>query len=353
MTGVKPETTTQADEPRKLWSTHTMNAPWGLLKRVKTAVKAIEFFNPNHHTRNSEILGRNPECSDAFSLMEFVQYLEITRTFDDQKPNFLRVAEIVNAMAREGILQNVGSYAGKPRFFNDCFLFMFAGSQNVSRVKGQLWLAAALGPEFIYYAVGSGIVQITGTNDKGDAVAGSGTILSNRIVLTAKHVVEDMKVDRTQIFQGVECRVVGENIRCHKSQDVAIIRLEQELTPVNGLVFHPPRVGHTIHVLGFPLIPLASSPVLVMHSGEVTNQSIELFHDQKAFLYSAITRPGDSGGPIISQDGYLVGIASKDLSVERGEAAFSPHYAGVDAITIVEVLTEMGLDMRKSFENLE
>ena len=353
MTEVKPETTIEAEEPRKLWGSHTMNAPWGLLKRLTTAVKAIEFFNPNHYARNCELLGRNPDPSEALSLMEFVQYLEATRAFGDRKPNFLRVAEIVNAMTREGILQNVGSYAGKARFFNDCFLFMFAGSQNVNRIKGQLWIAPALGPEFIYYTIGNGVVQITGKNDDGDVVAGSGTVLSQRVILTAKHVVKDMQVDRAQMFQGVRCQVGDEQVTCHKTQDVAIIRLEQSLTPVNGLIFHPPRVGHTVHVLGFPHIPLASSPALVMHSGEVTNQSIDLFEDQKTFLYSAITRPGDSGGPIVSQNGYLVGIATKDLSVERGEATFAPHYAGVDAITIVVVLTELGLDMRKSFENLE
>ena len=71
------------------------------------------------------------------------------------------------------------------------------------------------------------------------------------------------------------------------------------------------------------------------------------------FLYSAITRPGDSGGPIISQDGYLVGIATKDLSVEREVSSFAPHYAGVDAITLAKVLTGMGLNMSTSFENLE
>ena len=353
MTEVKPETTTKADEPRKLWGNHTMNAPWGLPKRLTTAVKAIEFFNPNHYARNREILGRNPDSSEALSLMEFVQYLEATKTFGDRKPNFLRVAEIVNGMAQEGILQNVGSYAGKPRFFNDCFLFMFAGSQNVNRIKGQLWLAPALGPEFIYHAIGNGVVQITGKNGDGDVVAGSGTVMSNQIILTARHVVEDMQVDRTQTFQGVQCQVGDEQVRYHTTQDVAIIRLEQSLTPVNGLVFHPPRVGQKIHVLGFPFIPLASSPALVMHSGEVTNQAINLFEDQKAFLYSAVTRLGDSGGPIVSQDGYLVGIASKDLSVERGGTRFAPHYAGIDAITIVEVLTELGLDMRTSFENLE
>ena len=160
MTEVKPENATEPEVPRKLWGSHTMNAPWGLLKRLTTAVKAVEFFNPNRYATNCEIIGRISDTSEALSLLEFIQYLEATKALGDGKPNVLRVAEILNAMTREGILQNVGSYSGKARFFNDCFLFMFAGSQNINRVKGQLWLAPALGPEFIYYAIGNGVVQI-------------------------------------------------------------------------------------------------------------------------------------------------------------------------------------------------
>ena len=235
MTEVKSETTTKADAPRELWGDHTMNAPWGLHTRLTTALKAIEFFNLNHYTRNCAILGRNPDSSEALSLMEFVQYLETTKTFGDRKPNFLRVAQIVAGMTQEGILQNVGSYAGKPRFFNDCFLFMFAGSQNVNRIKGQLWLAPALGPELIYHAIGNGVVQITGKNRDGDVVVGSGTVMSNRIILTARHVVKDMQVDRTQTFQGVQCQVGDEQIRYHTTQDQA------HCPPESSSVCHRPE----------------------------------------------------------------------------------------------------------------
>ena len=90
-----------------------------------------------------------------------------------------------------------------------------------------------------------------------------------------------------------------------------------------------------------------------MHTGEVTNHSVDLINGEKAFLYSAITRPSNSGGPIVSYDGYLVGIATKDIPVENKGSTFSPHYAGVDAVTIGNALADLGLDMRASFESLE
>ena len=343
----------QFEESQNIWSAQTMNAPWGLEKRLMTAVQAIQFFNPNKYVKNCEAIGKNPNSWNALSLFEFVKYLEKSKALGDRKPNFLRVAEVVNAMAREGILQNVGSYSGKVRFFHDCFLFMFPGSQNVSRVMGQLWLASALGPEFIYHAIGHGVVQITGRNDDGDVVAGTGIVLSAHKILTVKHVVNDIHIDQVQEFQDVRCVVERDSIRIHESQDIAIICVEQTLQPVNGLVLHTPRVGHSIYMLGFPQIPLVSSPALVMHSGEVTNQSVELLSGEKAFLYSATTRPGNSGGPIVSRDGYLLGIAAKDLTVERGGAVFFPHYAGIDAFTIYEALKDLGLDLSASYEMLE
>ena len=342
-----------SDEPQKIWDAHTMNAPWGLAKRLTTAVQAVQFFNPNRYAESCKLIDKNPDQQQALSLLEFVKYLEKTEALGDRKPNLLRVAEVLNAMSREGILQNVGSYAGKPNFFHDCFLFMYAGSQNRNRVMGQLWLAAALGPEFIYYAIGHGVVQITGKHNEGDDAAGTGRILSEHTILTARHVVTDMKVDEIQEFQDVKCIVKKEQIKFHNFQDVAIITVEQSLKQVNGLVLHSPRVGQQIHVLGFPLLPFVSSPALVMHTGEVTNHSVDLINGEKAFLYSAITRPGNSGGPIVSYDGYLVGIATKDIPVEKKGSTLSPHYAGVDAATIGNALADLGLDMRASFERLE
>ena len=171
-----------SDEPQKIWDAHTMNAPWGLAKRLTTAVQAVQFFNPNRYAESCKLIDKIPDQQQALSLLEFVKYLEKTEALGDRKPNLLRVVEVLNAMSREGILQNVGSYAGKPNFFHDCFLFMYAGSQNRNRVMGQLWLAAALGPEFIYYAIGHGVVQITGKNDEGDDAAGTGTILSEHTI---------------------------------------------------------------------------------------------------------------------------------------------------------------------------
>ena len=337
----------------QIFDSDTMNAPWGLVTKLKTAVSAIRFFNPQNGAESRRAIGLEPDEDQPLSLMDFARYLEKTNAFDGRKPNLLRVVQILDAMTREGILQNFGSQAGEARVFNDRFLFMFPASGSRARAAGQLWLAPVLGPELLYHAVGSGVVQITGRNSKGDETAGTGIVLSAHTILTARHVVEDMQVHQEQLFQGVNCIVNGESIKFHDVQDVAFITVKQTLRPVSGLILHPPRVGQKVFMLGYPWVPLVCSAPLVMHSGEVTTGSVQLANGESAFLYSATTRPGNSGGPIISADGYLLGLASKDLTIRAEEDWFAPHYAGVDATTVLRTVPEMGLDIKLPFEGLE
>ena len=155
-----------------------------------------------------------------------------------------------------------------------------------------------------------------------------------------------MQVHREQLFQGIQCICDEDSIKTHHVEDVATITVAQTLKPVLGLVLHPPRVGQRVAMLGFPRVPLVPSAPLVMHSGEVTNESVTLFSGETAFLYSATTRPGNSGGPIISADGYLLKLASKDLTMQADEDWFVPHHAGVDAATILRVVREMELELK-------
>lgn len=337
----------------RIFDTDTMNAPWGIVTRLKTAVSAIRFFNPQNGAASRRAIGQDSDADGPLSLTDFVRYLEKTNAFEGRHPNVLRIVQILDAMVREGILQNFGSVAGEARVFNDRYLFMFPASGNRERVAGQLWLAPVLGPELLYHAVGVAVVQIAGLKSDGGETAGSGLVVSAHTVLTARHVVEDMRVHEEQLFQGVSCKVRGDSIMTHDVEDVACITVEQDLQPVSGLILHPPRVGQKVCMLGYPRVPCVPSAPLVMHSGEVTTESVRLVNGESAFLYSATTRPGNSGGPIISADGYLLGLASKDLTMKSEEDWFAPHYAGVDATTLLRAVPEMGLDIELPYEGLD
>jgi len=78
----------------------------------------------------------------------------------------------------------------------------------------------------------------------------------------------------------------------------------------------------------------------VVQRGEVVNPAVKSQQDEQFFLYSAIARPGDSGGPIVAQDGRVVGLVTHDLPDAKQKA--SPFYRGVPAGEIRRALSDLG-----------
>ena len=122
-----------------------------------------------------------------------------------------------------------------------------------------------------------------------------------------------MAVDKDQTFQGQACVVEEHSIHRHAEIDVAVIRLEGgPLTPLKGAMFLAPVVAQTVYTLGYPKLPGLRDASVTMQQGVVTNESVESLAGESLFLYSAISRPGNSGGPVMSHDGYVVGLSIVD-----------------------------------------
>ena len=91
-----------------------------------------------------------------------------------------------------------------------------------------------------------------------------------------------------------------------------------------------------------------------MQKGAVTNESVTSFSGESLFLYSAIARPGNSGGPVMSEDGYVVGLSIVDSTGQyHTNEAFSPHYAGIPAQVVVKTVKDLGLGIELPFEEYE
>ena len=160
-----------------------------------------------------------------------------------------------------------------------------------------------------------------------------------------------MKVNSQQTFQGVECTIEDSSIYTHPKLDVAVIHVSQPLQPVAGLSFLSPIIAQSVFTLGYPQIPFTREPVLTMQPGAVTSESVTALSGEDLFLYSAIARPGNSGGPVISSEGYIVGISSEDLTY-KGDL-FSPHYAGIPSHELAKAVDDLGIDVQIPFERFE
>lgn len=331
----------------------TMNAPWGLESRVKLVVAALGFFDLEHLADHRALIGKETPTGSEQQLLntfDFLKYLEIRGLFS-KPPNAFVVTRMLDLMAGKSLL----TAAGNPSRFGGLDGHYVTIGQPGEARRGLLALVCVLGPELLFDRCKSGLVHITGRNGKGDAVAGTGIVVASRSVLTCRHVVSDMEVDSMQTFQGKECQVNDASIHCHPSLDVAVLQVQgPSLDPLNEAVFRTPIVGQPVYTLGYPKLPGMREATVVMQPGAVTSPSVTSLSGDQLFLYSAISRPGDSGGPVMSEDGYVVGLCTVDSAAEySSDGPFSPHYAGIPGPVVVEAVRDMCLGLNLPFEELE
>ena len=136
---------------------------------------------------------------------------------------------------------------------------------------------------------------------------------------------------------------------------MAVVRVEgSPLTPLTGALMQAPVVAKTVYTLGYPKLPGLRDASVTMQQGAVTNESVTSLAGETLFLYSAISRPGNSGGPVVSEDGYVVGLSIVDaIGQYRTNEAFSPHYAGIPAQVVVQAVKDLGMGVELPYEHYE
>jgi len=77
------------------------------------------------------------------------------------------------------------------------------------------------------------------------------------------------------------------------------------------LALRPATLLEKVLIAGFPKVPTKTDDKPLFQSGEIAasinsyNNSVEIF--------TAIARPGNSGSPLLSEDGKVLGIVSENL----------------------------------------
>ena len=336
-----------------LFGPDTMNAPWGLESRLKLVALACDFFNTNQVAANHAVIGKelpNSGVPTPLTVLDFLKYLEVKKAFP-RTPNALRVARIVERMVSTGLLLRTGPGSPSIAGLQDHYVYMptIEGSR-----RDLFQLVPVLGAEYLYRLCAPSLVHIAG-KDAGVPVAGTGLVVQASHILTCRHVVSDMELDQSQVIQGREYVINAESIHRHPDLDVAVMRVDgPPLSPMQGILFQAPVVAQTVYTLGYPKLPGLRDASVTMQQGAVTNESVTSLAGDSLFLYSAIARPGNSGGPVISRDGYVVGLSVVDAVGQYvHQDAFSPHYAGIPAQALVKAVEDLDLGFELPFESYE
>ena len=171
--------------------------------------------------------------------------------------------------------------------------------------------AAARGWDAVFAEAQDAVVRLSVTTCDDGASMGSG-FLADGVVVTAAHVVSNAQIVSLQTDDGTvsEASVVGVD----PEHDVAVLRADglegnAELTFAEDV----PDRGSVLAALGYPLrtYDLRISTGIVAGLPEAVAYDDQLV--ERAFISTADTNPGNSGGPVLDSTGEVIGLVSGGL----------------------------------------
>jgi len=108
--------------------------------------------------------------------------------------------------------------------------------------------------------------------------------------------------------------VIGRVIAIDSKNDLALIRVPVQFDRILAFNNTPPELGDECHVIGFPLATQLGVRVK-MTSGTISGDDIRM--NERRLLVDATMNPGNSGGPVVGENGELFGVADSILTMEQ------------------------------------
>lgn len=164
----------------------------------------------------------------------------------------------------------------------------------------------------------TGVIRIEASTCEGKDI-GTGFVITPQLVATVDHVVADATL--IDLKQNGVLVATGKVIGDDPTRDVALVEASK---PIDGHIFklasRSPEVGENVAAIGFPLgLPLTVT------KGSVSglHRTIPIDGIERAHLVQtdAAVNPGNSGGPLISQeDGEVIGLVDLGTNEANGTA---------------------------------
>lgn len=184
----------------------------------------------------------------------------------------------------------------------------------------------------IYQRASSGVVQIRAATADGEGL-GTGIVLNQEgLILTNDHVVagaQQLAVSPGKnTSQTRSATLVGEEA----NEDLALIKVNPSglgLTPLKLVRSSPTQIGDTVYALGNPY---GLDETLTKGIVSALGREIQAPDGAKiagAIQTDAALNPGNSGGPLLNQQGDVIGVNSQIASDQASAAGSQPGSTGV------------------------
>jgi S1-C subfamily serine protease len=148
---------------------------------------------------------------------------------------------------------------------------------------------------------------------------GSGFVLPGGVVVTNRHVIAEPREVSLNTWDGVRLDATVAGIAV--DSDLAVLRLTSaDDLPVAELRTTPVEVGETVVAVGYPgggPATVTTGQVVGLADGELLGEPAPVIRADTAI------RPGNSGGPLLDEEGLVVGVVFA-LEVGTGFALAVP-----------------------------
>ena len=291
-----------------------------------------------------------------FGENDFYDYL-IQKIGKEYERKLYKIKKVLLMMERAELLSNVGhssNFLLRNKYFTSKEL-------TTQQSKNTLWLGEAFGLPYVRNKLKNNVVHITGTDKQGIIHNGTGFLINNRTVLTCKHVVTDMISDNKLIILGREYTYSS---RLSAFQDIAVLDLNQAVDNISTFpIFSDANDLDEVLIMGYPSIPGADADYLLTLKGEVNAVVNNYLSNTISLILSSVTRPGTSGGPVISKNGYIVGMVTQFNDVVDS-SCFSefdkkevgnhyPYYMAMQGKKLFDGIKEIDPTIDISFEDYQ
>lgn len=160
---------------------------------------------------------------------------------------------------------------------------------------------------------------------------GSGFIISSDgYILTNQHVVGNSENVIVSLDNGIE--VDGQVLRSDQHRDVALVKIPLNRLKPLLLQQNEPKIGTSVYAIGSPLDTSLSGTV---SQGIIS--SFRVFDDQEYIQSDAQINSGNSGGPMVDENGNVVAIAVSGRIDGEGVNFFIPIRSALESLRIVRL----------------
>lgn len=139
---------------------------------------------------------------------------------------------------------------------------------------------------------------------------GSGFAINENTIITNAHVVENSRDVTIKLYSNKS--ITGKVVKKDKDRDLALIEVEEELTPLNFNTDENLAIGTEVYAIGAPKdIPYTMTKGII----SAKNRKIGNYN---YIQIDASINAGNSGGPLVNENGEVIGINTMKMTDAEG-----------------------------------